>query len=75
MSIDYVTKFGYRKYEGRKESRLRRIWSLAIFEMTSTWRKSTLGKILLVLLVVINSLTAIAVISAGSFFFDVIPVD
>ncbi|MFX0204829.1 MAG: hypothetical protein ACFFDT_02510 [Candidatus Hodarchaeota archaeon] len=51
---EYVEKFGYRKYVGRKESRLKRIWSLARFELISTWHKSTTGKVILIIVLVLN---------------------
>lgn len=73
MSTEYVSKFSYRKYTGSKQSRLKRIWALAEFEMVSTWRKSTLGKVLLIILVIINMLTAVGFITGGNLVLALIP--
>lgn len=67
MTTEYVQRFGYRKYDGSLEPRWKRILSLAWFECTSTWRKSTLGKVLLIIIIVLNFLS-ITVIAAGSNF-------
>ncbi|MHA2272731.1 MAG: hypothetical protein ACXACI_12775, partial [Candidatus Hodarchaeales archaeon] len=55
-SNEYVQKFTYRQYEGPVESRWRRIWSLTWFELVSTWHKSTVGKILLIIILALNLL-------------------
>ncbi|OLS22018.1 MAG: hypothetical protein HeimC3_32830 [Candidatus Heimdallarchaeota archaeon LC_3] len=54
MSTEYVEKFGYRKYSGKTNPRWKRVINLAWFEMTSTWRKSTFGKALLIIILVVN---------------------
>ena len=54
MGTEYVEKFGYRKYEGKYESRWKRIWSLSRFELIQTWHKSTVGKVLLIIIIVLN---------------------
>ena len=59
MSTEFVERFSYRKYTGSYQSRWRRIWSLARFEIGSTWHKSTLGKIILILLIIINVIIAL----------------
>ncbi|MFX0114437.1 MAG: hypothetical protein ACFFB3_07805 [Candidatus Hodarchaeota archaeon] len=53
---EYVQKFGYRKYKGGKESRSKRVWSLVWFELVSTWHKSTVGKVLLIIILALNLL-------------------
>jgi len=59
MSSEYVERFSYRKYTGTSTGRKSRIWSLAKFEIISTWRKSTLGKVLLIILIIFNILLAL----------------
>ncbi|MCE7737264.1 MAG: ABC transporter permease subunit [Candidatus Heimdallarchaeota archaeon] len=54
---EYLEKFGYREYEGIRTSRLRRILSIVEFEVRSTWSRSTFGKVLLVILMVMNFFT------------------
>ncbi|MFW9916642.1 MAG: hypothetical protein ACFFGZ_13625 [Candidatus Thorarchaeota archaeon] len=56
MTNEYVEKFSYRAYTGEVEPRWKRVWSLAWFELVSTWRKSTVGKILLVIILAFNLL-------------------
>jgi len=68
MTNEYVEKFGYRKYEGKVEPRWKRIWSLVWFELISTWHKSTMGKILLIIVIVVN----LMVITFGSLFISAI---
>lgn len=75
MTLDYVSKFSYRKYTGKRENRIKRIWSLALFEITATWRKSTLGKVLLVILIVINTLSAVGAITVAKFLLEDVPID
>lgn len=53
---EYVQKFTYRQYEGPVESRWKRIWSLTWFELVSTWHKSTVGKVLLIIILALNLL-------------------
>ena len=57
-SFEFVKKFSYRDYQGGRTNRFRRIFSLATFEMTNTWKKSTIGKIILGLVVFFNILIA-----------------
>ena len=52
--FEFVKKFSYRDYQGERTNRVSRIFSLAFFEMINTWRKSTIGKILLAFIVFIN---------------------
>lgn len=66
MSGEFVEKFGYRPYTGNKTTRVSRITGLALFEMTSTWRKSTFGKVLLVIILIVNFISIMAV-STSSF--------
>ena len=57
-SQEYLHKFGYRPYVGEKTKRINRIGSLIWFEVTSTWKKSVVGRIIL-LLVIFSSLMGI----------------
>ncbi|MFX1512797.1 MAG: hypothetical protein ACFFCQ_09445 [Promethearchaeota archaeon] len=54
MAKEFVEKFGYRKYKGKTEARWKRIWNLARFELISTWYKSTFGKVILIIILVLN---------------------
>ncbi|MHA2252130.1 MAG: hypothetical protein ACXAD7_17325 [Candidatus Kariarchaeaceae archaeon] len=56
-SHEYLQKFGYRGFQKELTSRKSRIFSLVIFEVKSTWSRSTFGKVLLVILCVINFMT------------------
>ncbi len=56
-STEFLRKFGYRRYEGSVTGRKSRIFSLVIFEVKSTWHRSTFGKVLLIILMVINFIT------------------
>jgi hypothetical protein len=67
MGTEYVEKFGYRKYTGKTQSRIRRVINLAWFEMTSTWRKSTFGKVLLIIILVLHFFTFFALIMISPF--------
>ncbi|MHA2364179.1 MAG: hypothetical protein ACXAC7_09495 [Candidatus Hodarchaeales archaeon] len=58
-NTEYVERFSYRKYSGTTESRWKRVWSLSKFEMISTWHKSTWGKVLLIIILIINIMLAI----------------
>lgn len=67
--FEFVKKFSYRDYQGLKTSRFPRIFSLATFEMTNTWRKSTIGKVLLGLTLFLNvfvAIVAVPILSAQS---------
>ncbi|MHA2252131.1 MAG: hypothetical protein ACXAD7_17330 [Candidatus Kariarchaeaceae archaeon] len=63
-SHEYLQKFGYRVYQKELTGRKSRVFSLIWFELTSTWNRSTLGKVLLVILMVINFITL--TVSVGS---------
>ncbi len=58
-NFEFVKKFSYRDYKGKRTSRLSRIFSLAIFEVTNTWRKSLIGKILFGLVIFILVIGAV----------------
>ena len=75
MTTEYVQRFGYRKYTGPLESRSTRITSLAWFELTSTWRKSTLGKVILVIIVAIDFLSILIVGVGSSALLSLLPPD
>ncbi len=62
-NFEFVKKFSYRTYQGKRTGRLSRIFSLASFEMINTWRKSTIGKILLGLALFLNVFVAVIVVS------------
>jgi len=64
--FEFVKKFSYRDYEGSRTSRIRRIFSLASFEMRNTWNKSTVGKIILGLVVFLNVFVAILAVPSQS---------
>jgi hypothetical protein len=59
MTNEYVEKFSYRSYDGKMEPRWKRVWSLAWFELISTWHKSTVGKVLLIIILGFNLLAII----------------
>lgn len=68
---EYVQKFSYRKYKGNFEPRWKRIWNIALFEAKSSWNRSTVGKVLLVILITLNAFVGIILIlSGGSLFPD-----
>jgi hypothetical protein len=54
LSVDRLEKFGYRQYDGEIQDRKSRILSLIIFEVKSTWQRSTFGKVMLIIILVIN---------------------
>lgn len=62
-NFEFVQKFSYRTFQGQRTGRLSRIFSLASFEMINTWRKSTIGKILLGLALFLNVFVAVIVVS------------
>lgn len=70
MSTEYIEKFSYRKYTGKFESRWKRVWSLAKFEIVSTWNKSTLGKVLLIILIFSNVLIAFITFQISGFLLE-----
>jgi hypothetical protein len=51
---EFLQKFGYRSYEGGRKGRFRRIFDLINFEVRTTWDRSTFGKILLIITLVLN---------------------
>ncbi len=51
---DYIERFGYRRYEGKLVPRWKRIVNLVRFELTSTWYKSTFGKVLLIIILIMG---------------------
>lgn len=53
---DFVQRFSYRSYGGKTEPRWKRVLFMAWFEMSSTWSRSTVGKVLLILVVALNGL-------------------
>ncbi|MHA2370733.1 MAG: hypothetical protein ACXADX_18115, partial [Candidatus Hodarchaeales archaeon] len=69
MTNEYVEKFSYRTYDGTREPRWKRIWSLAWFELVSTWHKSTVGKVLLIIILALNLL--VITITAAIFSADI----
>jgi len=66
-SDEYLEKFGYRSYNGPRQGRGSRVISSLEFELKGTWRKSTFGKVLLVILMVVNILMI--------FIFTAFPID
>lgn len=58
-NFEFVHKFSYRDYHGPRTGRLSRIYSLATFEMINTWRKSTIGKVILGLTLFLNVFVAV----------------
>jgi hypothetical protein len=57
--IEYLERFGYRAYDGDRVAQWRKIISLIWFEVTSTWHRSTLGKVILIIVLVVNAITVI----------------
>ncbi|MHA2252133.1 MAG: hypothetical protein ACXAD7_17340, partial [Candidatus Kariarchaeaceae archaeon] len=53
-NTEFLDRFGYRSFEGTINDRKSRIFSLIMFEVKSTWHRSTFGKVLLVILLVFN---------------------
>ncbi|MHA2252129.1 MAG: hypothetical protein ACXAD7_17320 [Candidatus Kariarchaeaceae archaeon] len=51
---EFLSRFGYRAFDGQISDRKTRILSLVIFEVKATWSRSTFGKVLLVILMVFN---------------------
>ncbi|MHA2252995.1 MAG: hypothetical protein ACXAD7_21710 [Candidatus Kariarchaeaceae archaeon] len=51
---DYLQRFGYRLYDGETQGRKSRILSIIIFELKSTWHRSTFGKVLLIIILFFN---------------------
>lgn len=57
----YLNKFSYRSYEGNFEPRWKRILQIIYFEVTASWHRSTLGKVLIVLTLFTNFIGVILV--------------
>lgn len=57
--FEFVKKFSYRDYKGPRTGRIHRIFSLATFELTNTWKKSTIGKVLLGFVIFLNVFVAL----------------
>lgn len=58
-SIEYLEKFGYRNYPGGRVDRKHRTFNLMRFEVFSTWDRSTFGKILLIITIIVNLFSVI----------------
>jgi len=58
-STDYLEKFGYRQYQGERTGKWTRILNFMRFEVVSTWDKSTFGKVILIIVLLINALGVI----------------
>jgi len=69
-STDYLQKFGYRLYEGKIEPRWKRVLNLMLFEIISTWRKSTFGKIMILIIFVINFATLLSVAQVSKYLYQ-----
>ena len=65
-NFEFVRKFSYRDYQGGRTSRLSRIFSLATFEMINTWKKSTIGKIVLGVVVFLTVFGAMVAVPSQS---------
>ena len=66
-STDYLQKFGYRLYEGKVGPRWKRVLNLVLFEILSTWRKSTFAKIMIIIIFTINFLVLLSVAQQARF--------
>lgn len=62
---EYLQRFGYRQYSGVRTGRLKRIWHLIWFEVSSTWKRSTFGKVLLIITIVVNLIGVIVIAQIG----------
>lgn len=65
-STEYLEKFGYREYQGKIGDRKSRIWAIIKFEVTSTWHRSTFGKVILIVLMVLNFIQITIAATFGS---------
>ncbi len=65
--LDFVQKYSYRGYEGLLVPRWKRLLSYSWFELKNTWNRSTLGKILLILILALNFLSIVFATAAASF--------
>ena len=64
-SGEFLEKFGYRGYDGTRKGKLARIMDLIIFEVKTTWNKSTFGKVLLIIILVLNGVVILIVSLIG----------
>lgn len=63
---DFLRKFSYRGYEGEMEARWKRILHIIKFEVVSTWHRSRLGKVLIVMTLITNFIGVIAAVSINA---------
>ncbi|MHA2092661.1 MAG: hypothetical protein ACW98K_17585 [Candidatus Kariarchaeaceae archaeon] len=70
---DFLEKFGYRVYSGTAQSRKSRVWSMIIFEVKSTWARSTFGKVLLVIIAMFNLIAITAIAATSNVFVSELP--
>lgn len=64
---EFLKKFGYRSYSGEKTGRMARVTSIIDFEVRSTWSKSTWGKVLLIIVSIMNFFTILFAATVSSF--------
>lgn len=64
---EYLRKFGYREYKGTRKSNFWKVLDVIWFESTSTWSRSTFGKILLIVVAVSNLIGIIFAASLSVF--------
>ncbi|MCH8908863.1 MAG: aminopeptidase, partial [Candidatus Heimdallarchaeota archaeon] len=67
---EFLNKFGYRVYSGKSNSRFHRVWSSIVFELKSTWHRSTFGKVLLVISMTFNVIFVIIAANVPAGFSD-----
>lgn len=67
---EFLNKFGYRVYNGKSNSRFHRVWSSIVFELKSTWHRSTFGKVLLVISMTFNVIFVIIAANVPTGFTD-----
>ncbi len=66
---DFVQKFGYRTFKGELQGRLSRIFSLFIFEVKEAWNRSTIGKVILIIVLVLQFMSiALTALFIGAIF-------
>ncbi|MHA2366738.1 MAG: hypothetical protein ACXAC7_22485 [Candidatus Hodarchaeales archaeon] len=73
MEVEYIERFAYRKYTGLRESRWKRVWALAWFEIISTWHKTTIGKIFFIILIINNFIIILSAVSSLVTITDIDP--
>ncbi|MBD3253935.1 MAG: hypothetical protein GF383_02530 [Candidatus Lokiarchaeota archaeon] len=69
-STDYLQKFSYRKFEGSLEPRWMRVLHLIRFELVSTWKRSRFGKILIIIILVLNFAGIVGIASVAASIVD-----